>query len=198
MKLNHSSEPNVEISFDDQGNCAVYALYDIQPGTPLTISLGDPTNPTALFAKYGFLSNDCQTIFCKAVHPETQINELGYDFRDLLLNTATGEVYPKVWDVFLYHLLQQNADYETTNQFLVACQSNDETRKEQYHNHYFQYTLEALKAHVYSILHDVDYMTMKAQSYDLSTHPRVPIIVEHNNLVRSTFGMTASLLEQMG
>jgi hypothetical protein len=44
--LNHSAEPNCEITFDDMGNCEVTAMYDIQPGTPLTISYGDPTNPT--------------------------------------------------------------------------------------------------------------------------------------------------------
>ena len=39
---------------------------------------------------------------------------------------------------------------------------------------------------------------MKANSYDLNTHPRVPVIVAHNQLVSQTFTMTAALLEQMG
>ena len=43
--VNHSAEPNCEISFDDMGNCQVTALYDIPPGTPITKSYGDPTNP---------------------------------------------------------------------------------------------------------------------------------------------------------
>ncbi|KAL3802141.1 hypothetical protein ACHAW5_000226 [Stephanodiscus triporus] len=60
------------------------------------------------------------------------------------------------------------------------------------------YTLNALKQHVYSILADVEQLTMTAQSYDLRTHPRVPVIVAHNSLVRDTFTMTAALLEQMG
>lgn len=50
--INHSSEPNVDISFDDDGNCLVTTLYDIPAGSALTISLGDPTNPwvsSALF-----------------------------------------------------------------------------------------------------------------------------------------------------
>ena len=94
--LNHSSEPNCEITFDGQGNCNVQALYDIQPGYPLTISLGDPTNPTPLFAQYGFLYDDCKTIFCKAVHLEPQIEELGYDYKDLLIQTESGEIAPKV------------------------------------------------------------------------------------------------------
>jgi len=44
--LNHSAQPNCEITFDDYGNCQVTALYDIPGGMPLTISYGDPTNPT--------------------------------------------------------------------------------------------------------------------------------------------------------
>lgn len=150
-----------------------------------------------LFAKYGFLSNDCQTIFCKAVHLEPQIKELGYTFKELLFETQTGEVYPKVWDVFLYYLLQMN-DPGSAQEFYMACTNNDEATKQQYHEHYFPYTLDALKNHVYSILQDVDQLTMKAQTHDLETHPRVPIIVAHNNLVRETFSMTAALLEQMG
>src|SRR5210317_82416 len=70
--LNHSSQPNCEIIFDSEGNCYVQALYDIQPGSTLTTSYGDPTNPTPLFAKYGFLPQDCTTIFCKAIHLEDQ------------------------------------------------------------------------------------------------------------------------------
>ena len=80
----------------------------------------------------------------------------------------------------------------------MACQSNDEGTKQQYHDQYFAYTLEALKNHVYSIMSDAENLTMKAQSYDLQSHPRVPVIVAHNQLVSQTFGMTAALLEQMG
>lgn len=48
--LNHSSEPNCEITVDYEGNVNVVALYDLDPGSPLTVSLGDPTNPTPIFA----------------------------------------------------------------------------------------------------------------------------------------------------
>jgi hypothetical protein len=194
--LNHSTEPNCEINFDDMGNCNVQAIMDIQPGSPLTISLGDPTNPTPLFAKYGFLYDDCKTIFCKAVHLDAQIQELGYEYKDLLIQTETGEIAPQVWDVFLYEILQ-NSDPDNAGAFYNAVTGGDEATKEQYHGHYYSYTLDALKNHVYSILNDVDELTMKAQSYDLETHPRVPVIVAHNNLVKETFTMTGQALEQM-
>ena len=44
--INHSSQPNCEIQVDYEGNVNVVSLYDIQAGETLSISLGDPTNPT--------------------------------------------------------------------------------------------------------------------------------------------------------
>jgi len=195
--LNHSAEPNCEVTYDMQGNCNVMAIYDIQPGTPLTSTLGDPSNPTPIFAQYGFLPNDCATIFCKAMHLEPTIKYLGYDFKDLLFQTESGEIAPKVWDIFLYQILEQN-DQGAADNFYVACKTNDEAAKQEVHGQYYEYTLEALRNHVYSILGDVETLTANAQSYDLQTHPRVPVIVAHNSLVQQTFTMTAALLEQMG
>jgi hypothetical protein len=114
-----------------------------------------------------------------------------------LFQTQTGEIAPKVWDIFLYELLQNN-DPDSAGAFYTACVNNDEATKQQYHDHYFQYTLESLRNHVYEILGSVDQLNMKAQSYDLETHPRVPVIMAHNNLVKSTFGMTGALLDAMG
>lgn len=51
---------------------------------------------------------------------------------------------------------------------------------------------------MYELLASVDELNMKAQNYDLETHPRVPVILAHNNLVRETFSRTYALLEQMG
>ena len=77
-------------------------MYDIQPGEQLKITLGDPTNPTPIFAQYGFLPNDCATIFCKAMHLDPIIKELGYDFKDLLFQTESGEIAPKVCCVVMF------------------------------------------------------------------------------------------------
>ena len=107
------------------------------------------------------------------------------------------EIAPKVWDIFLYEILQNN-DPNAAQQFYMAAQNNDEATKEQYKEQYFQYTLDALKQHIYGIMADCENLTYRAQSYDLNTHPRVPVIVAHNQLVSQTFTMTAALLEQMG
>ncbi|KAL7554012.1 hypothetical protein ACHAWF_017385 [Thalassiosira exigua] len=183
--LNHASEPNCRIAVDYEGNVNVVALHDIPAGSALTISLGDPTNPTPIFAQYGFLPRDCSTIFCKAMHLEKRIYELGYDFSELLFHTETGEISPKI-------------DPGTAQKFQMACINGDEGTKEQCHGEHFAYTLDALKQHVYSILSDAERLTTKAQTYDLNTHPRVPVIVAHNQLVSQTFAIVASTLEQMG
>lgn len=197
--FNHGIHANVEVTYDDDGNAVATALTDIPAGSPLTISLGDPTNPTPLFAKYGFLYDDCPTIFCKAMHLQPEIETLGYNFRDLLFETTTGNIAPKVWDIFLYKLLEQGDETgELQSQFYVACKTNDENSKNEFLGHYFPYVLESMKDHVNSILYDIDVLTNKAQSYDLNTHPRVPMIVAHNNLVRETFLKVQQQLYNMG
>lgn len=194
--FNHGTNPNIDITFDAEGNCMATALYDIPAGSPLTVSYGDPSNPTPLFAKYGFLYDDCQTIFCKAMHLEKEIEALGYEFRELLIQTATGEIAPKVWDIFLYKLLEN--DPATRDGFYTACQMNDEATKQQYHQQYFAYTLDAMKQHFGGILNDVERFNAQAATFDLATHPRVPVITAHNNLVRDTFTMAQNQLNAMG
>jgi len=194
--LNHSAEPNCEIIID-QGDVYVSALYDIPAGSSLTISYDDPSNPTPIYAKYGFLPQDCSTIFCKSIHLEQQIKDLGYDFKDLLFDVNTGDISSQVWDVFLYELLQNN-DEGAANEFWIACKTNDEDVKQEYHTYYFEYTLYALKEHVNGVLGDVTYLTMNGQNYDVGLHRRIPNIIAHNNLVYDTFVMTSSMLEQMG
>jgi hypothetical protein len=62
---------------------------------------------------------------------------------------------------------------------------------------YFQYTHLALLQHVESIIATVDELTARASSYDVRTHPRVPVIVAHNNIVRDTFVKVQAQLYQM-
>mmetsp|Transcript_2740 Transcript_2740/g.5720 ORF Transcript_2740/g.5720 Transcript_2740/m.5720 type:complete len:200 (-) Transcript_2740:174-773(-) len=195
--LNHATNPNCEITYDAEGNCLVNANADIAAGSPLTITLGDPTNPSPLFATYGFLDTDCPGIFCKAMELEEEMKELGYGFKDLLIGTEGGEIAPQVWDLFLYKLLKQANDANLPL-FAEACRNNNEETKQQYHQHYFQYTLDELKQHVNNILTTVDSLTMKANSYDLATHPRVPVIVAHNDLVKRTFQKVQAQLNAMG
>jgi len=194
--FNHASNPNVEVTFDGQGNCNVCALENIPAGSPLTISLGNPSNPTPIFAKYGFLYNDCRTVFCKALHLQPQIDELQYNYDDLLFQVDTGEIAPKVYDIFLLKILQEN-DMNQAAQFYEACTLNNEEAKQNFHQQYMQYTIGALQEHVGSILYSVDVLTQRALGLDMNTHPRAPVIVAHNNLVKETFTRTQMSLQGM-
>ena len=149
-----------------------------------------------IFAKYGFLPTDCATIFCKAIHLVDVMYELNYDMTDLLIQTQTGEIAPPVWDAFLYDVLIKN-DYNSAQQFSAAVQSGDEATKEQIANEWYPYTLDALKTHVNSVLDDAAKLTKKANKMSLAKHPRVPVIVAHNQLVSQTFGMTCQLLDEL-
>ena len=195
--FNHGTNPNVEITYDGEGNCMANAIYDIAAGSLLTVSLGDPTNPSPMFAKYGFLDDDSPAIFCKAVNHVEEMEDLGYGFKDVLFGTETGEISPQVWDLFLYKLLKDNNDENTAN-LLMAVKNNDDASKQQLAQQYFPYTLEALKEHVDSTLRLVDQLIMKANSYDRHTHPRVPVIVAHNELVKETFEKVQAQLYAMG
>ena len=53
--FNHGTETEVDFQFDEQGNLYGLATRDVPAGSPLRMSYGCPTNPSQLFATYGFL-----------------------------------------------------------------------------------------------------------------------------------------------
>jgi hypothetical protein len=148
--------------------------------------LGDPTNPSPLFATYGFLDESASATFCKVMHLMNEMQQLGYSFSNLLFFKETGEISGEVYDVVLYSILLKN-DPGTAQGFYQAVTGGDEATKNQFHEQYFQYTLEELRNHVDSTLADLDRLSNIARSYDVRTHPRVPVILQHNAFVKETF-----------
>lgn len=194
--FNHGTYPNAEISFDEGGNCMVYATQDIPAGSPVRVSLGDPTNPTPLFATYGFLEETSPASFCKLMDMQDEMRELGYDFSNLLFYKETGDINPEVYDTVLYSVLKKN-DPNLAQGFYQACMQGDEGSKSQYHQEYFPYTLEALRKHVDGMLLELDELSALAKSKDPRTHPRVPVILKHNEFVKETFQRVKANLDQM-
>ncbi|KAL7473307.1 hypothetical protein ACHAXS_013771 [Conticribra weissflogii] len=194
--LNHGTETEVEVSYDENGDCYVYTTTDVPAGSPLRMSYGDPTNPSPLFATYGFLDESSPGTFCKLMHMRTEMDVLGYTFADLLFYKETGDISPAVFDVVLYYVLNQY-DPGAANSFYDAVMSGDEATKAQYHDQYWQYTKEELQKHVDGTLKDLDKWSEKAQSYDIYTHPRVPLILQHNQFVRETFLNVKANLDNM-
>ena len=124
--------------------------------------------------------------FCKLMHMQKEMETLGYTYTNLLFYKETGGISPEVYDVVLYHCLLKN-DEGLADGFYQALASGDEGAKGQYHDQYWQYTKEELQKHVDGTLRDLDRWSDKANSYDLNTHPRVPLILKHNAFVKETF-----------
>ncbi|KAL7540459.1 hypothetical protein ACHAXR_010128 [Thalassiosira sp. AJA248-18] len=186
--FNHASSGHeVELSYDEEGGCIVYTSADVQAGSPLRMSYGDYylTNPSATFAKYGFIDETCPSTFCKIMDivPSTELRDIGLSFSRMLFYKDTGEVSPEVYDVLLHQILSGQARTE----FYQACMNGDEATKSAYHQQYLGETMGKLKKHVDSFLKNLDELEAKASTKNLEEHPRLPMIVAHNNFVRQTF-----------
>mmetsp|Transcript_16172 Transcript_16172/g.29182 ORF Transcript_16172/g.29182 Transcript_16172/m.29182 type:complete len:418 (+) Transcript_16172:211-1464(+) len=194
--FNHGADTEVEISYDGNGECYAMASYDIPAGSPLRVSYGDPTDSTPLFATYGFLDESATGTFCKLMHMLKEMEELGYSFADLLFSKENGDISPQVYDVVLYHVLKKS-DQNLAQQFYQAVMNGDEATKGQFQEQYWQYTKEELQQHVDGLLGDLDQWSQTASGYDLQTHPRVPLILQHNAFVKDTFLKVKAKLDYM-
>ena len=194
--FNHGAETEVDYQFDNEGNLVVYTTRDIPAGSPLRLSLGDPTNPSPLFATYGFLDDSSPATFCKIMDKEEEMNELNLKKSDLLFFKDTGDVKTEVWDLVLYSILKEE-DSNAAQTFFQAVMTGDEGTKNQYHQHYFPYTLKSLREHVDGTLQSLDELSAQARNKDLATHPRIPMILKHNDFVKKTFIQVKSNLDNM-
>lgn len=122
-------------------------------------------------------------------------DDTGYTFADLLFG-KDGDISPQVYDVVLYHVLKNN-DQSLAQQYYQAATSGDEATKNQFVEQYWPYTKQELQNHVDGLLTDLDQWQRTASSYDLNTHPRVPLILQHNALVKETFDAVKANLDNM-
>lgn len=194
--FNHGTETEVDISYDENGDCYAYSSVDIPAGSPLRVSYGNPTDPTPLFAKYGFLDESSPGTFCKLMNMKSEMETLGYTYGNLLFYRESGGISPEVYDVVLYYLLLKSDEGEA-NTYYQAVMNGDENTKGQYQQQYWPYIKEELQKHVDGTLRDLERWSAKANSYDLNTHPRVPLILQHNEFVRGTFQNVKSNLDMM-
>ena len=187
--FNHGSiDPNVEIQFDGEGNCYALANQHIIARSSLRTSYGDPTNPSYLFARYGFLDEDSPATFCKIMisNPSQELVNMGYDPSRMLFYKDTGDVSQEVWDVLLYQILgdmdpsQQQALYQ-------AQMNGDYDTKQAIHNQYYPQTSSALLNHIDTFVNQLDALSKKTMGRDPAVHPRLPLIRKHNDFVRESF-----------
>jgi len=194
--MNHGYPDNVEICYDQNGACELYAKEDVQPGEPLTISYGQPTNPSRFMATYGFL-NDAPAFFCKYIisKPSQQLIDIGYDIDRMYFYTVDGSISQEVWDVVLFSRLERKKDMvQTKDAFYQAHMAGDDETKQAIHTQFQGETVNALLRHVDHILIEVHDLTIQMNKFDASKHPRLPLILNHHAMVLSTFGKVKGYL----
>jgi hypothetical protein len=152
------------------------------------MSYSDPTNPSYLFARYGFLDESSPATFCKIMisNPSQQLLDMGYDPSRMLFYKDTGDVSQEVWDVLLYQIL---GDLDPSQQQTLyrAHTSGDFETKQELHNQYYQHTSGALLQHIDTFVHQLDALSQKVMGRDPSVHPRLPLIRRHNEFVKDSF-----------
>lgn len=192
--FNHGTETDVEVYFDEGGNAMVYTTADVAANSPLRISYGCPTNPSFLFARYGFLDETSPATFCKMMDiPKTPENvNMGMDFSKMLFYHDTGDISQEVMDVVLYAKVLANlkSSPETDGYkqaFYQAHMNGDENTKAMLHEQFRYETLTEIKRHVDTFLESLEALEAKSYGKDLNEHPRLPLILRHNEFVKFTF-----------
>ena len=204
--FNHGTQTEVEVYFDgERGNAMIYTTRDVPANTPLRISYGCPTNPSFLFARYGFLDETSPATFCKIMDiPKTPENiALGMDFSRMLFYHDTGDISQEVLDVVLYAKvltgLKSSPETDGYKQaFLQAHATGDESTKAGIHEQFRYQTLSEIKRHVDTFLDSLDTLEQKSYGKSLEEHPRLPLILRHNQFVRETFMKVQRNLEAAG
>jgi hypothetical protein len=155
------------------------------------MSYGDPTNPSLLLARYGFLDQSSPATFCKILpsHISQEMKNLGYAHDRMLFYKDTGEVSEEVWDILLYTALGET-DPAIQQQFYQAHMNGDYATKQYIHEQYYPLSAAKLADHIDIFLDDLDGLERKGEygaKVAADDHPRLPLLLRHNQFVRNTF-----------
>eukprot|EP00529_Nitzschia_sp_RCC80_P025568 CAMPEP_0113446006 /NCGR_PEP_ID=MMETSP0014_2-20120614/3480_1 /TAXON_ID=2857 /ORGANISM="Nitzschia sp." /LENGTH=531 /DNA_ID=CAMNT_0000337077 /DNA_START=41 /DNA_END=1636 /DNA_ORIENTATION=+ /assembly_acc=CAM_ASM_000159 len=202
--FNHCSNtvegPEVYIQYDEDENAYGYTTRSLPPNTPLRLQYGDPTNPSHLLARYGFLDKESPATFCKIMisKPTMEQINMGYDHSKMLFYRDTGDVSPEVYDVLLYQLLgNELQDFNTQRAFYEAHMTGDYQTKQSIQDAYWGQTQQALLEHVDTFLQDLEKLGQKGFGRSIEEHPRLPLILSHNEFVKETFlNVRSNLMSQ--
>jgi dihydrodipicolinate synthase/N-acetylneuraminate lyase len=111
---------------------------------------------------------------------------MGYDHSRMLFYKDTGEVSPEVYDVLLYQILRETNPADMQRLY-EAHMRGDVASKQAIHQQYYPQTAAALTKHVNGFLNDLNTLKSKSIGKDPAEHPRLPLIMAHNEFVRETF-----------
>mmetsp|Transcript_4581 Transcript_4581/g.10053 ORF Transcript_4581/g.10053 Transcript_4581/m.10053 type:complete len:468 (+) Transcript_4581:154-1557(+) len=192
MFNHHGYEPEIALAYDEGGNCYAQTTYDVSANSPLRMSYGDPTNPSSLLARYGFLDESAPATFCKLLpsHVSEEMKNLGCAHDRMLFYKDTGDLTEEVWDILLYMALGENDDVATQQQFYQAHAGGDYATKQSIHEQYYPLTAAKLSDHIETFLDELDTLERKGEyggKVAADDHPRLPLIMRHNEFVKKTF-----------
>lgn len=180
----------------------VYTTTDVAANSPLRISYGCPTNPSFLFARYGFLDETSPATFCKMMDiPKTPENvNMGMDFSKMLFYHDTGDISQEVMDVVLYAkvLTTLKSSPETDgykDAFYNAHMTGDENTKAMIHEQFRYQTIKEIKTHVDTFLESLGQLEGKSYGKSADEHPRLPLILRHNEFVKEV-SVYARIIEE--
>jgi len=187
--FNHGSDyTEIVYGYDEEGNYLAQTSFDVPAGSPLRISYGDPTNPSFLFARYGFFDESSPATFCKLFPPHINkdMKDLGYAQNRMLFYKDTGEVSQEVWDILLYQFLS-STKVGDRRKLMKAHLEDDWETKRALHEEYYPKTSSLLLDHIDTFVEQLDRLSAKSEGKDFIEHPRLPLILRHNAFVRQTF-----------
>ncbi|KAL3799132.1 hypothetical protein HJC23_002260 [Cyclotella cryptica] len=194
--FDHTSNGSPEVMpwYDEYGNYYAYSQFDIPAGSPLRMTYGHETRPSFLLARYGFLDEEGQATHCKLIfeNVDDDLVELGYS-EERMLFYSTGEVSEEVWDVLLYRFLDQTNNVMEKQTLMNAFRNEDYDTKNMLHETYYPYTSAMLMEHIDNFLVELDKLQKKAETigkvevYVKNEHPRLPLIMRHNEFIKDAF-----------
>lgn len=120
------------------------------------------------------------------IQPTPELKTIGLDFSRMLFFKDTGDITSEVWDVLLYSKVLAN-DLETKTAFYEAHVNGDADTKNAIHQQYMNRTSKELKLHVDTFLEQLTVLSAKADGKAWDEHPRLPLILRHNEFVKATF-----------
>ncbi len=136
--------------------------------------------------------------------PKTPKNiAMGMDFSKMLFYHDTGDISQEVLDIVLYAKVLANlkSSPETDGYkqaFYEAHINGNEATKAGIHEQFRYKMLSVIKKHVNTFLEALDMLEKKSYGRSVEEHPRLPLILRHNQFVKQTFLKVQSNLEAAG
>ncbi|KAL7480409.1 hypothetical protein ACHAW6_006099 [Cyclotella cf. meneghiniana] len=90
-------------------------------------------------------------------------------------------------------LVSLNPDEQSA--FYQAHITGDDALKQRYHNQYYPQTLAILSKHVDYLNTELEELSEFSWKKDINRHPRLPLLLRHNDFVRSTFELVQQNLD---